>query len=366
MDPLSPLGWTPSLAAALETLRRDAPSLRPARVCAEHRGAYRVLLAPGDERSARLAGRLRRDSPAAADLPAVGDWAAVEVPPGGGDLSLRALLPRRTALLRKEAGTGVGAQVLAANVNTVLVTLPLDRGVNPRLLERALALAWDGGADPVVLLTKADLDPDPGARAREAAAACPGAPVLPVSAATGDGVAALAAWLRPGSTACLLGPSGAGKSTLANRLLGAEAMATGEVREGDGRGCHTTVHRELLLLASGALLVDTPGLREIALFAAEEGIASVFADIEALARECSFRDCRHGTEPGCAVLAAEAEGRLDPARLEGWRRLGREEAHLARKAGVEALWEAKRRRRRWGRILREAKDDRRSRRGEEA
>ncbi len=329
----------------------DSPDpLRLARVSQEHRESFRVLLAPGEERLARVSGRLRREGPP----PAVGDWVRVEIPPGDGDAVIREVLPRRGVLLRKEAGTTVGAQVLAAHVDVVLVAVPMDRGFRPGLADRALALAWDAGADPVVLLTKADLDPDPAARAREAALACPAAPVLAVSAATGAGLDALAPFLSPGRTAALLGPSGAGKSTLLNRLMGSEAMETGAVRDEDARGRHTTVHRHLHALPSGAFLVDTPGMREIALFGAEEGISEAFADVAALALSCRFRDCAHGAEPGCAVVGA-----LDPARLESWRKLRREEAFLARKAGIAALWEEKARRRGFGRMVKEAKEAKR-------
>ncbi|HEU4395977.1 MAG TPA: GTPase RsgA, partial [Planctomycetota bacterium] len=247
MDPLHRLGWSPSLAAAFEPLRLADPSLVPARVASDHRESLRVLLASGEERIAAPSGRLRHTA-APGGLPVAGDWVALEVPPGGGAAVVHAVLPRRTVLSRREAGEGaVGAQLLAAQVDTVFVAAPLDREVRPRLLERALALAWEGGADPVVLLTKSDLDPDPAGRAAAAEAACPGARVLAVSASTGAGVEALGEWLLPGRTVVLLGPSGAGKSTLANRLLGADLLEIGEVRAEDQRGRHTTVARRLVV-----------------------------------------------------------------------------------------------------------------------
>jgi ribosome biogenesis GTPase len=244
-------------------------------------------------------------------------------------------------------------------VDTVFVAVPLDRGLRPGLVDRALALAWDGGADPVVVLTKADLSDDPAGEAARAATVCPAAPVVAVSATAGLGIGSLAPWLAPGRTVALLGPSGAGKSTLVNRLLAREAMATGEVRDSDARGRHTTVHRHLHVVPGCAVLVDTPGLREIALFGAEEGLGAAFADLEALAAGCRFRDCSHGKEPGCAVLAAVAEGTLDGVRLESWRKLRREEAHLERKLGLEAPWAAKRQRRARGRSVRAALDRKR-------
>lgn len=350
MHPLAPLGWSDILAAAFEPHRRADPTLRPARVSQEHRESWRVLLAPGEERLAVPAGRLRHEGA----LPAVGDFVSVAAPPGDGSAVIRALLPRRTALVRKQPERSIAAQVLAANVDTVFVAIPLDRGLHPGLVDRALALAWDGGADPVVVLMKSDLVPDPEAAARAAATACPAAPIVAVSAATGAGIDALAPWLVAGRTVALLGPSGAGKSTLVNRLLGTEAMETGEVRDLDQRGRHTTVHRHLLPVPGGAVLVDTPGLREVALFGAEEGIGAAFADIEEIAARCRFTDCRHGTEPRCAVRAAVGDGTLDPARLESWRKLLREEAHLARKLGVEPAWQAKHQRRAWGRMVKDA------------
>lgn len=358
-----PCALTAEQQSALDALRRDDAALLPALVVREHREAVLLLLPDGEERFARPSGRLRHGAAAPADLPAVGDRVAAEVPPGGGEAVVRAVLPRRTALLRKRPDRSVAAQVLAANVDTVLLTASLQREFSPRRVERALALAWDGGADPVVLLTKADLHPDPAGAARAAAAACPGAPVVAVSAVSGAGLGALDPWLRPGSTVALLGPSGEGKSTLANRLLGADLQETGEVREEDRRGRHTTVDRHLLVLPGGALLVDTPGLREIALFDAGEGIAAAFAEIEEAAADCRFRDCRHAGEPGCAVEAAVAGGRIDPARLESWRRLLREESFLARKAGIRALWEAKRERRAHGRMVEDALEWKRRLRG---
>jgi ribosome biogenesis GTPase len=357
--PLSSLGWTPRLADAFEPLRRTDASLVPALVSEEHRDSLRVLLAPGEERLARVGGRLRHGAASPVDLPAVGDWVAVEAPPGDGPALVHAVLPRRTVLVRKAPDRSVAAQVLAANVDTVLVTMPLDREFRAGLADRALALAWDGGAEPVLVLTKADLCENAAATALRVETLCPAARVVTVSAAAEGGVAALAPWLGPGRTAALLGPSGAGKSTLANRLCGGPVMETGEVRGWDGRGRHTTVHRQLLPLRGGGALVDTPGLREVALFEAEEGIGTAFADIAALAAACRFRDCRHASEPGCAVLAAADSGVLDPGHLESWRKVLREQAHLERKLGVQAAWAAKRQRRAWGRMVRDAVDRKR-------
>ena len=357
------LRLTDEQSRRLDDCRLSDPALLPGLVVREHREAHLLLLPDGSERLSRPGGRLRHEAAAPADLPAVGDRVAAVVPAGGGDAVVRAVLPRRTALLRKRPDRSVAAQVLAANVDTVLLTASLARPFSARRLERALALAWDGGADPVVLLTKSALHPHPEGAAREAAVACPGAPAVAVSAVTGAGIDALAPWLLPGRTVVLLGPSGEGKSTLANRLLGADLLETGGVRAVDGRGRHTTVDRHLVELPGGAFLVDTPGLREIALFDAAEGIASAFADIEEAALRCRFRDCGHDGEPGCAVEGAVAAGTLDGGRLESWRRLRREEAFLERKAGIAALWEAKRRRRAHGRMVEDALEWKRRLRG---
>ncbi|HEX6041265.1 ribosome small subunit-dependent GTPase A [Longimicrobium sp.] len=298
----------------------------PARVVAEHRGRYVVDDGAG-ERPATLAGRLRHHVRAREDLPATGDWVALDAGADGA-ASIHAVLPRRGAFLRKAAGEATEAQVLAANVDVALIATALPADLSERRIERYLALAWESGAVPVVLLTKADLAMDADAAARAVRAVAPGVDVAAVSSVTGDGLDALGRWLRPGRTAVLLGSSGVGKSTLANRLMGGEVLRTGAVRE-DGKGRHTTTHRQLLTLASGALLIDTPGMRELQLWSADTGLDAAFADVEALAAGCRFADCGHDAEPGCAVRAAAERGALDPARLASWQRLRRELAWLA-------------------------------------
>jgi ribosome biogenesis GTPase len=324
---LAALGWDASLDAAFAPLASDG--WEPARVVAEHRNAYVIATADGD-RSAVLAGRLRHQTHARDELPAVGDWVAVAGAEDGGEASIRAVLPRRSAFRRKVAGDVTAAQVVAANVDVVLVATALDGDLNARRLERYLALAWESGATPLVALTKADLCEDrPGALSAVQAAA-PGVDVVVLSATTGEGVDALEAYLRSGRTAVLLGSSGVGKSTLVNRLSGGDRLRTAPVRE-DGRGRHTTTHRELVRLASGALLIDTPGMRELQLWSADAGLDAAFSDVEALAAGCRFRDCRHDSEPGCAVRAAAAAGSLDGERLAHWRKLRRELEYLDRK-----------------------------------
>ncbi|TDC67286.1 ribosome small subunit-dependent GTPase A, partial [Streptomyces hainanensis] len=241
---------------------------------------------------------------------------------------LAALLPRRTAITRASAGRGSHAQALAANVDTVAVAVSLAGRAAPGLVERLLALAWESGAQPVIALTKADLaDRDPAETLAEFSALAPGVDVLLTSSATGEGLDTLAAVLT--GTVVLLGPSGAGKSSLGNTLLGEELLATGHVREQDGRGRHTTVHRELVPLPAGGVLIDTPGLRAVGLQDTGDGIEQVFAEITRLAPHCRFADCAHQTEPGCAVLAAVEDGTLPERRLVSYRKLLRESAWAA-------------------------------------
>ncbi len=324
---LAELGWDAAWAADFAAVA--GPGHVPARVVARHRGLWIVADADG-ERPASVSGRLLHEAGDGDGLPAVGDWVALEPGTTDGTARIAELLPRRSVFRRKAAGAAARAQTVAANVDLALVVTAMDGDLNPRRLERYLALAWESGAVPLVVLSKSDLCADPASALAVASAAAPGVEVVPVSAATGAGLDRLAAHLRPGRTAVLLGSSGVGKSTLANRLAGAERLRTGEVRE-DGKGRHTTTHRELLRLAGGALLVDTPGMRELGLWDADAGLDAAFGDVEALAAECRFGDCGHDAEPGCAVRAAVDEGRLDPARLGSWRGLRRELAYLDRR-----------------------------------
>jgi ribosome biogenesis GTPase len=241
--------------------------------------------------------------------------------PGQDRDLIEAVLPRRTAFVRRAPGERTVAQVLASNVDTVFLVMGLDGDFNPRRLERALVLAWESGAEPVVLLNKADVAADLEARRLEIEQVAGGVPVCVIAAKHGDGLEALAPWLRPGRTVALLGSSGVGKSTLVNRLLGRDKQRTNTVRQSDQRGRHTTTHRELVELPGGALLVDTPGLRELQLWSDGSGLESAFEDVGALAALCRFSDCGHGNEPGCAVREAVEGERLAPERLASYQKL---------------------------------------------
>ncbi len=299
----------------------EPPNLTPARVAFESRQQYRVLTADG-ERGAKLSGRMRRGE----TLPAVGDWVFF-IPPDDGDdetVTLQGILPRRTCLSRKVAGQVTQQQVVAANLDHVFLVMGLDGDFNLRRLERFTVMAHESGAQPVVILSKADLSPNAIEARLDAQQVAPQVPVFVVSALAAEGLEALRSFLEPGCTVALIGSSGAGKSTLLNRLCGAPVMATGSVRQGDDRGRHTTTHRQLVLLPSGGLLVDNPGVREIQLWADEDALVTAFDDIEALSGDCRFRDCSHFDEPGCGVRRAIREGRLDAARLASWQGLEQE------------------------------------------
>ena len=321
--PLSALGWDPRWAQ----LAADRPG-RPARVVRVDRGGADVLSAAGAERAQLAQAVLAAALQDPVSTPCVGDWVLVDdLAPGAPTLT--AVLRRRSAVVRASVTPGTShGQVLAVNVDHVLVVEPAQPQPDLSRVERLLALAWESGATPLVVLTKADLASDADDWLVELAAAAPGVQVHGVSAVTGAGLGELAGRLAPRTTVVLLGPSGAGKSTLTNALAGVAHMATRELRA-DGRGRHTTVHRELLTLPSGVLLIDTPGLRAVGLVDAAAGLDRVFSDIEGIALDCRFSDCGHTVEPGCAVLAALERGDLSPRRVASWRKLAREASWMA-------------------------------------
>ena len=320
-------GWSDALQQ--DFAAHAERGLTPGRVIVQHRSHYDVAADQG-ELTAQISGRLARDAEPGG-YPAVGDWVALEPHAGEQAATIHAVLPRRSAFVRKAAHSVATEQVVAANVDVALLVVSLNADFNTRRLERYLAAAWQSGASPVVVLTKADLAENADALMAEAEGVAFGAPVIAVSAVSGAGLSALASHLKPGETAVLVGSSGVGKSSLVNALAGEVLMDTGAIRENDARGRHTTTHRELLRLPSGALVLDTPGMRELGLLDASEGLSATFGDIEDLAETCRFGDCGHTNEPGCAILAALETGALDPGRWKSFQKLRRELAHLERK-----------------------------------
>ncbi|MBW4696405.1 MAG: ribosome small subunit-dependent GTPase A [Aphanocapsa lilacina HA4352-LM1] len=340
---LNPFGWDGFFAQAFAGYPEH--EYAPGRVIAEHRGGYGVATEMG-EVAAAVSGRLRHAAHGPADFPAVGDWVVLErreLPARG---LIQAVLPRKSRFARRAAGGPSEAQLVAANVDVLFLVSGLDGDFNVRRIERYLVLAWESGANPVIVLNKADVCGELEERVRAVERVAPGVPVVAVSAASGS-LECLAPWLASGRTVALLGSSGAGKSTIANRLLGCPLQAVGAVREDDSRGRHTTTARQLLQLPGGALLIDTPGMRELQLLAGEDSLETAFADVEALASRCRFRDCRHTNEPGCAVQAALLAGELEAARLESYRKLQREAAFEARRQERSAAQVEKER---WKRI----------------
>lgn len=332
---------TPDAPSALERLgferfralfaEHAAAGLEPARVVRTIRGHLWVALASGIIRVSPT-GNLAAGGEDG--YPVVGDWVGVR--PGSASSSpvVETLLPRRSCFMRGDPGKASVGQVLAANIDTVFVVDGMDTGPNVRRIERELALAWESGAVPVVVLSKADVAADPQAAVDAVHTVAPGVDVVLESARTGEGLGVLLAYASGNRTIALIGPSGAGKSTLVNRLVGGDIQSVGEVRAFDSKGRHTTVTRELVPLPSGGVLIDTPGLRSVAMWGDEEGVDTTFSEIAELAAGCRFDDCSHETEPGCAVIAALEAGELDRGRYDAYLTLRKENAFQARQKDV--------------------------------
>lgn len=332
---LEQLGFDDAFATAFRTirpqLRLDNPAaLVPARVAREDRGSY-VIYTANRALRASVSGAMRYAAGARCAFPSVGDWVIASARSEEQAATIHALLPRRSSVTRKSAGTRGDAQVLAANIDLLLICCGLDHDFNARRIERYVTLAYAGGASPVILLTKADLSPEADAMRAELEMTCVGVPCHTVSVIDDRGVDDVRHMLPTGVSAALVGSSGVGKSTLTNRLLGEQRLATAAVREDDSRGRHTTTFRQLLLIPGGGVIIDTPGMRELQAWADEGDIADAFSEIESLGRNCRFRDCTHISEPGCAIHAAVERGDLDPRRVENYHKQIRELQYHDRK-----------------------------------
>ncbi len=345
-DRLTDWGWTPDRDA--EIVDQAAAGRAPARVIAQHRGEYRIMTPFGDATGV-APGRMLYRATGERELPAVGDWVLIE-PSRDGPATVVEILPRRSQFVRRRAGTEGREQVIAANVDLAFIMSSLNQDLNPRRVERYLVAAWDSGAMPVVVLTKSDLFDDIETAVDSIRDVAAGAPIEVISSLSGDGLDALRKWLEPRRTVVLLGSSGVGKSTLVNALAGSDLLVTQEVRTDDDKGRHTTRHREIFRLPDGVLLLDTPGMREIGLVEAEEGLEETFDDVEELAAGCRFRDCKHGSEPGCAVREALEAGTLPAARWTSYEKLQKEAAFEVRRTDSGA---ARAERAKWKQIHKE-------------
>lgn len=345
------LGWGDSLQQELERLRgsRADSTLRPARVVVEHRGAYQLIAEDGPC-WAELTGRLRHQALDKLDLPAVGDWVVLQA-----EGRIEAVLPRKSAFVRKAAGDRTEPQVIAANIDRVFIVTSANTEFNPRRIERYIAAIWESGASPVLVINKTDLCEDVGGFIDSLGSAAIGLPVARVSALEQRGAEQLSPFLGPRTTVALVGSSGVGKSTLVNWMLGRDAQDTGGIRVHDAHGRHTTTHRELLALPTGGALIDTPGMRELALWSEEGDLSGSFADIEALSGRCRFIDCQHRGQPGCAIDEALSAGTLAPERLEHFFKLERELAYHRERGSLVARQSIKKRSKAHVKALRQRK-----------
>ncbi|WP_423410755.1 ribosome small subunit-dependent GTPase A [Heyndrickxia sp. MSNUG] len=311
------------------------------RIALEHKHLYRVWLDEG-EYLCTLAGRLTYDAVNREDLPAVGDWVVIKTSPGEKKGAIHGILPRKSKFSRKAAGMVTEEQIVAANIDTVFIVNSLNDDLNLRRIERYLLLAWESGANPVIILSKADLTAELDDKIQLVAAVALGVPVIAVSVLENTGTEELKEFLSPGKTVALIGSSGVGKSSLVNFLTGFQKQVVQEIRVNDDKGKHTTTHREMIQLPGGAVLIDTPGMREVQLWQSDEGISESFADIEEFSSSCRFRDCSHNNEPGCAIRAAINEGVLDENRFSSYKKLQKELAYIDRKVDKKAQADEKR------------------------
>lgn len=327
------LGWTDFFSKNFESYQQEGYTV--GRVALEHKSTY-ILYTEQGELQAEVTGKLRYQASGREDFPAVGDWVVIRVTEADKWAIIHAVLPRKTKFARKTVGKKTEEQIIATNIDTVFLVSGLDGDFNLRRIERYLILVWESGANPVILLNKADLCDDVEQRQAEVEAIALGVPIIILSAAKNEGIEALHPYLSQGQTVALLGSSGVGKSTITNQLMGKVVQPIQPVRQDDSRGRHTTNHRELMVLPSGGLLIDTPGMREIQLWTGGEGLQETFVDIEMLAKQCRFHDCQHEQEPGCAVRQAIEDGTLDKQRFLNHQKLQKELNYLVRKQDYKA------------------------------
>lgn len=335
---LSDLGWSEARDAAFAPLA--AAGLVPGRVALEHNHVFRVLTEDG-ELLAEVAGALKHRATARVDLPVVGDWVGVRRDQAGARSQIREVLPRLTWVSRRAAGRDTVEQAVAANIDTLFIVFGLDKPINPRAIDRYLVVGRRSGATPVVLLNKADLVASSDEAVAALRAQVPDVEVRAVSAQSAEGIEALCGWLGHGKTVALVGPSGVGKSSVVNRLVGREVLPTGEVRDWDQRGRHTSVHRQLVVREAGGLVIDTPGMREVALWE-PDAVDDAFVDIATAAEGCRFRDCRHRTEPDCAVKAAVDAGQIESGRYESYLTLQHEREEIEQRRAERQRLEERR------------------------
>ena len=335
---LNQLGWNSELEEAF--LPYKETGFTAGRVGLEHKESYRIFTEAGILLG-EISGKMRFESAKRDDFPAVGDWVVIQARPEEKRATIHSILPRKSKFSRKAAGLTTEEQIIAVNVDTLFIVTALNYDFNPRRVERFMIMAWESGANPVIVLSKADLCENPEEKVREMESVAFGVPIIVISAKENIGLERIADCIKPGQTVALLGSSGVGKSTLINTLAGEEIQKVQDIREDDGKGRHTTTHREMVLLPNGGVLIDTPGMREFQLWEADEGLEHSFQDIESLAEQCLFRDCRHQSEPQCAVQAAISSGELDQKRYESYLKLQRELAYIERKTNQKVRLEDK-------------------------